>query len=444
MNKIITKTGKYMFAFFALALGCNYTHAQDGKPKMEVTLSSAIETALAENPTMKVADKEIQLKKVADREAWQALLPSLDGSFALTNAVKVAEIKTSMGQFKMGIDGSTTAQGGITASLPIFAPAIYQNMKLTKEDILLAEEKARNSKLDLVNQVTKAYFAALLSKDSYEVMEKAYNISKQNYELIENMFKVGRVSEYDKISSEVQMRNMNSSVVSAKTGVELSTLQLKVLMGITADVDLVINDNLKNYEKDLVMPSAPGEESLDNNTSLRQLDMNMALLKRTHKILKTNFMPTIAMQFSGQYQSMSNDNWNLFKYHYSPSLSLAFSLSVPLYHASNFTKLQSNRLKMSQLQDTRENTLRQLSMAAASYRENMISTVAKLESDRQAVAQADKALSISAKRYEVGRGTVLELNQSETALTQAELAYNQSIYTYLSNRADLEYTMGKE
>ena len=39
---------------------------------------------------------------------------------------------------------------------------------------------------------------------------------------------------------------------------------------------------------------------------------------------------------------------------------------------------------------------------------------------------------------------MLELNQSETALTQAELTYNQSIYDYLSNRADLEYTMGAE
>ena len=83
-------------------------------------------------------------------------------------------------------------------------------------------------------------------------------------------------------------------------------------------------------------------------------------------------------------------------------------------------------------------------MAAASYRENMVSSVAQIESNRKAVVQADKAVSISNKRYEVGAGTVLELNQSETALTQAELTYNQSIYDYLSNRADLEYTMGAE
>jgi outer membrane protein TolC len=51
---------------------------------------------------------------------------------------------------------------------------------------------------------------------------------------------------------------------------------------------------------------------------------------------------------------------------------------------------------------------------------------------------------ISGKRYEVGGGTILELNQSETALTQAELIYVQSIYDYLANSADLDYTLGRE
>lgn len=423
---------------------CSSAAKAQSAGKMELTLDKAIEIALAENPTMKVADKEIELKKVADQEAWQALLPSVEGSLALSHSIKVAEMRTSMGTFKMGMDGSTTAQGGATLTLPIFAPAVYQNMKLTKEDILVAQEKARSSKLDLINQVTKAYYSALLSKESLKVIEKSYNTTKESYELINNSFNVGRVSEYDKISAEVQMRNMSASVTSAETGVKLSLLQLKVLMGVTADVDLVLTEELKAYENQLVVPDQIDADEVENNTNLKQLDLNLSLLNRTRKILQTNFMPTVAMQLTGQYQSMSNPNWNVFQYHYSPSISLAFAVSVPIFKASNFTKLKSNRIQMSQLVDTRDYTKRQLSMAAESYRENMISTVAKLESNRQAVAQAEKAVTISSKRYEIGKGTVLELNQSETALTQAELTYAQSIYEYLTNRADLDYTLGKE
>lgn len=415
------------------------------EPTIDLTLEKAIEIALAENPTIRVADKEIELKKVADTEAWQSLLPTLSADLGLDHSIKVAAIKTAMGEFKMGMDGSTTAQGGLSLSLPVFAPAVYQNMKLTKEDILLAQEKARGSRLDLINQIKKAYYSVLLSKDSKLVIEKSYKVSEENFNVVNNKYNAGSVSEYDKITAEVQMRNMKSSVVSAETGLTLATLQLKVLMGIDTNIGININDSLKAYENSLTLSNTEVTAAeLSNNSTLRQLDQNRTLLERTRKILRTNFMPTIGLQLAYKYTSYSNDNWNLFKYKYSPSSTLQVGISIPVFQASNWTKLKSNKIQLSQLTDTRENTERQLTMAAESYRQNMIKTISKLESDREAVKQANKAVSISSKRYEVGRGTILELNQSETALVQTELTYSQSIYDFLQNKADLDYTLGRE
>lgn len=415
------------------------------EPTIDITLEKAIEIALAENPTIRVADKEIELKKVADTEAWQTLLPTLSADLGLDHSIKVAAIKTAMGEFKMGMDGSTTAQGGLSLSLPVFAPAVYQNMKLTKEDILLAQEKARGSRLDLINQIKKAYYSVLLSKDSKQVIEKSYKVSEENFNVVNNKYNAGSVSEYDKITAEVQMRNMKSSVVSAETGLTLATLQLKVLMGIDTNIGININDSLKAYENSLTLSNTEVTAAeLSNNSTLRQLDQNRTLLERTRKILRTNFMPTIGLQLAYKYTSYSNDNWNLFKYKYSPSSTLQVGISIPVFQASNWTKLKSNKIQLSQLTDTRENTERQLTMAAESYRQNMIKTISKLESDREAVKQANKAVSISSKRYEVGRGTILELNQSETALVQTELTYSQSIYDFLQNKADLDYTLGRE
>ena len=380
---------------------------------VDLNLQKAIEIALAENPTIKIADKDIRLKEIADKEAWQSLLPTVSSQLALQHSIKVAAIKTPNGEFKMGKDGTTTATGGITLSLPIYAPAVYQNMKLTKDDILLAQEKARSSRLSLINQVTKAYYAALLAKDSRDVIQRSYDVSKENFDVVDKKFQVGKVSEYDKISAEVQMRSMNSSVTSAQTGLELAILQLKVLMGINTDFDIVINDSLKAYENSVTLANTESNTNeIENNSSLRQIDMNMGLLKRTDKILHANFLPTIGMQISGMYQSYSNDDWNVFGYKYSPSSTLSISVNIPIFTASNWTKLKSSKIKMEQLSDTRVNTVRQLNMAAQSYRKNMLTSISKLESDRQAVMQADKAVSISAKRYDVGKGTILELNQS--------------------------------
>jgi len=174
------------------------------------------------------------------------------------------------------------------------------------------------------------------------------------------------------------------------------------------------------------------------------LNQSMTLLERSQKILRTGFMPTVALQLTGQYQSYANNNWNVFSYRFSPSSTLSIAVSVPIFHASNWTKLKSNKLQIAQLEDNRLNARRQLTLAAESYRQNMASSIAQTASNAEAVKQAEKAVMIAGKRYEVGRGTILELNQSEIAQTQAELTYVQSIYNYLTNRADLDYTLGRE
>ena len=412
---------------------------------LELTLEQAIDIALAENPTIHVADQEVQLKQIAHTEAWQSLLPELSAAASLDHTLLAAEMNLGGNKFKMGQDNTNTAALSGTLSLPLFAPAVYQNMKLTKKDIELALEQARESRLDLINQVTKAYYNALLAQDSRDVMEESYAISKENYDVVHAKYSVGTVSEYDDLTAEVQVRSIHSSLISTEASLQIAYLQLLVLMGVTEPVDIHINDNLANYESTQALPEiADDEASLQDNTTMRQFDLNRQLLERTLKMNRTNFMPTLAFSLTGQYQSLYNTNWSLWDYDYSPSASFSFSISIPIFTASNWTTLKKTKLQIAELEENRINTQRQLAMSVESYRLNMASSIAQTASNRRAVEQADKAVTIAARRYEVGKGTILELNQSELSLTEAKLTYNQSIYDYLTNLADLDYALGRE
>lgn len=428
-----------------LALFTTLTYAQETTHTMHLTLDKAIELALSDNPTIKVAEQEIQLKEVSKKEAWQNLLPSVTLDGTISYSIKVAEIKTSMGSFKMGMDDSNTWNGALNVSLPLYAPAAYRTITMTKRDIELAVEKSRGSKIDMVNQVTKAYYQLMLAQDSYAVLQDNYKQAQLNYDIVKARFEQGRVSEYDKISAEVQVRSAWPNVVSGENAVELAKLQLKVLMGITANVDLVIDDKLINYENEMQKSTADAATiSLDNNSTLRQLDLNGELLNQTRKMLKTNFQPTLALVGSYQYQSMSNTNWEVHNYNWSNASSLSLSLSIPIFKASNFTKLKSNKIQQWQLAENRLNTERMLRMQAQSYIDNMTSSAEQIESNKEAVELAQKGLEISQKRYEVGKGTILELNNSQVSLTNVQLTYNNSIYNYLVAKSDLQAVLGKE
>ncbi len=448
MNRLKRLTGKKML-LTAMAL-CAFGFAkaqteQTTQNTLTLTLDKALEIALDENPTIKVAAEEIALKKVASKEAWQSLLPEASLNGSLDHTIKAAEMKLNDMSFKMGQDGTNTANAGLSINLPLFAPAVYRAMSMTKTDIELAVEKSRASELDLINQVTKAYYQLMLAQDSYEVLQGSYKLAEDNFNVVNAKYQQGAVSEFDKISAEVQMRSIKPNVISAVNAVTLAKLQLKVLMGITADVDIKTDDNLTNYESMLFANQLKEEDmSLENNTTMKQFELNMKLLEKNVKSLKTNFMPTLSMSFSYQYQSLYNPNINFFDYTWSNSSSLMFNLSIPLYRASNFTKVKSARIQMRQLDWNRIDTERKLNMQVVSYRNNMTASSEQVVSNKENVMQAEKAVQIAGKRYEVGKGTVLELNSSQVSLTQAQLTYNQSIYDYLIAKADLDQVLGKQ
>ena len=443
-RQLFLASKKIMLTVFLL-LAIGHIQAQETTETLTLTLDKALEIALSDNPTIKVAEEEIALKKVANKETWQSLLPEASIGGTWNHTIPAAQMNLGGQSFKMGQDDSNTVSGTLNISLPLFAPSVYKAMSMTKTDIELAVEKSRASKQDLVNQVTKAYYQLMLAQDSYEVLQKSYKLAEDNYNVVNAKYQQGAVSEFDKISAEVQMRSVKPNVISAGNAVTLSKLQLKVLMGITEDFDLKIADNLANYETDLFANQLNElNEGLVNNTTMKQFDLNMKMLNQSLKSLKTNFMPTLGMNYSYQYQSLYNNNWNVFNYNWGGSSALVFTLNIPLYKASNFTKLKTARIQINQLKENRTDTERKLNMQITSYQNNMAASSEQVVSNKENVMQAQKAVEIAGKRYEVGKGTVLELNSSQVSLTQAELTYNQSIYDYLVSKADLDQVLGRD
>ena len=426
-----------MMAAFALC-----TLAATAQEKLALTLEQAIEIALSDNPTIQVAEQTIELKKISNKETALGLLPEASLSGAYTRTIK-KQVMVMQGQkFEIGIPNQY--QGGVTVSLPIFAPTLYKSMKLTKTDVALAVEQARASKQDLVNQVTKAFYQTLLAQDSYAVLEKAFAQSEENYRIVNAKYEQGKVSEFDKISAEVQMRNMQPSVISARNGVELSKLQLLVLMNIDPETEIELEGSLNDYEQEVFAGVlAADTNSLKNNTTLNQLDMNVKMLQQTLSLNKQSFAPTIALQFNYMYTCMT-DNFKFKDYEWNPYSNVSLSVSVPLFKYKNFSTVKKTNIQISQLMQNRDYTARQLAMQQQSYLNGMAASAEQVTSNKVAIIQAQKARDIAEKLYEVGRGTVLELNSAEVALTQAKLTYTQAIYDYLSAKADLDKLQGKE
>ncbi|MDR2651988.1 MAG: TolC family protein [Prevotellaceae bacterium] len=439
---------RFLIIMFGFTISTSI-YAQDSIPSegiLKITLKQAIEIAQNESPIIRIADKNIELKRVANQEVYAGLFPQANAVATYSRALKKQTMVMEFGgqQQRIQVGSDNSYSGGIQINLPLFAPSLYKTINLTKTDIELAKEKSNASRLDLINQVAKAYYQLLLAQDSYAVLEKSYKHAEENYKNIDAKYKQGLVSEYDKIRAEVQMRSIKPNVVSAENGIRLAMLQLKVLMGIDPTVEIEIEGNLKDHERGMFTRQVNASAlNLEQNSDLKQLDLNAEMLKKQLSIQRTNYLPTLSASFGYMYTSLNND-FRVFHYNWFPYSTLGLNLNIPLFNASTSKKTKQIKIQIQQMEDTRLNTERQLNMLVQNYLNNMSSSVEQLISDKENINQAEKGRAIAVKRYEVGAGTILEVNDSEIALTQAELVYNQSIYNYLTSKADLYKTLGRE
>ena len=106
MDRQLFLASKKIMLTVVLLLAISYVQAQETKEPLTLTLDKALEIALSDNPTIKVAEEEIALKKVANKETWQSLLPEASIGGTWNHTITAAQMNLGGQSFKMGQDDS--------------------------------------------------------------------------------------------------------------------------------------------------------------------------------------------------------------------------------------------------------------------------------------------------------------------------------------------------
>ncbi len=413
---------------------------------VKLTREECIDIALSTSPTIKIADLEVKRMEYAKRESQAGLYPTIDFQAAYQRSIELQTIRMDMGgqsqSLKMGSDN--TWNMGFNASLPLIAPQLWKSINISQTQILSAMESARASRLDLVNQVNKAYYALLLAVASKEVVQQNYEIAKFNADLFEKQFAAGTASEYDVLRSSVQVKNIEPELLQADIAVRQCKLQLVVLMGVDYTLDVEPAVTLKEMQQDMYGYALGAEASLSQNSSLRSLDIQTKMLDQTVSLRKRAWIPTLGASYNINWLSLSNGS--PFKnQQFNPYSNVALALNVPIFSGgSKYYALRQAQAQRKEMEFQRENLVNALQMQVELAMDNINREVMQIASSEENVKQAEKAYQIMQKSFEIGAATYLNLRDSELANTSAKLAYYQSIYNYLCSSSELDLLLGKD
>ncbi|WP_288865096.1 TolC family protein [Alistipes sp. UBA6068] len=414
--------------------------------QMRLTLGEAVDLALSENPTIKVAELEIERFDYVKRQTWGNLLPQLSASGSYQRSIVKSEMR---GGISFGADNTFAVQGDL--SLPLFAPQIYRTMKLNDTQMAAAVEAARGSRITLVAEVKKAFYNILLAEQSLEVLRESQATVQRTVDDTKLQYDNGLASEYDLLTAQVQLSNLHPTILQTETSVKLAKLLLKMYLSIPEDIEIEVEGELDGM-RDQVLAGTDGlTADVTENSDLRTLELQQELLQRQLKVANANRLPTLGAFGSATYTGndmepfMGMGSTDGAKFFWTHPITVGVQLSVPIF--AGLTKMNKsreikNQIKQISLQRTYAE--QQINVQMQSALNDLLTAREKMFAQEQTVAQARKAYSISDTRYRAGAGTILELNSAQLAQTQAQLNYSQAIYDYLSAKAEYDRIAGKE
>lgn len=484
MRRIEILFGAMMLS--AVSYGQVKPDVPDSGAPVVLTLDKALEIALSENVSVKVAEREIQRAEYAKRGSYASLLPSVDASASYMRTIKKQVMYMDGDGFDFGsmigeslaaylfplyaqhpglvpptpskpeeeeTSGSSnegfsvgrwnTFSGGVSMALPLVNAQLWESLRISSKDVELAVEKARNSRLEMVTQVKQAFFSVLLAKEAFNVYKEVYENALSNFQKTEMRYNVQKASELDYTRAKTNVVSAIPNVYDAECSVNLALWQLKAVMGVDLDMKVDVAGALEDYAQTMFRDIHTHDDfTLEGNSSLRQLELQAEELASNIRLQKYASLPSLALAFSYTQNAMTND-FNFSTYQWSPYSYVGLSLSIPIfaggkrYHAVRQAKVQYEQLALQ-----KENAERQLRIAIRQYLNQMETGMKSYDSAQSAVEMARKAYDIATKSYEVGRSTITDLNDAQLALTQARLGVSQTVYNFMLAKANLEQTLG--
>ena len=455
---------KYILILLAISLsGLNLKAQEQASGTAYLTLDQALQIALSENASVRIADLEIERSGYARKGSYASLFPQIDGSGSYQRTIKkqvmymdfdlgglgggssAEEGSSSGGASRDGFEVGrwNTWSTGISASLPLVNAQLWKSLQISDQDVELAVEKARNSRLETVTQVKKAFFTVLLAKEALNVYQSVYDNARENLELTQKKYNAQRASELDLTRAKTTLANAVPNMYDAANSVEIGLWQLKAVMGVDLDSNIDVAGTLQDYSE--AMLDAPADETdLSGNSSLRQLAIQAEQLSNTIRMQQYAYLPSLAMSFNYSINAMAND-YNFSQYKWSPYSFVGLSLSIPIFSGGKrLNAVRQAKVQAAELDIQRTNTERQLQIAIRQYLGTMDTATKSYASAASAVETVEKAYSIARQSYDVGRSTLTDLNDAQLALTQSRLGVCQAIFSYLSAKSDLEGMLGAD
>ena len=402
----------------------------------ELTVSSAVKTALERNPTV-IAAQEKLIEQDGNRSyAFAQIFPTV--SSTLSTVHRKDAVNTANPAF--GGEAYNTYAADIKGTQPIFvAGALSAGLDSAKLSREMSDLDLEITQRNLSVSVIQLFYTVILNQEKLGILIRTQEVDRELLKTTEQRFKIGRSQLVDVLQIKTTHALLDAQIADAKNQVETAAAALASALGEREASQVTVTGSLEppqilSFSKKIQEPrgfripefeKVKKQEAQFNDTRTITLAPSLPSVSATGDIGRTAFL--------------KSDLFNS----YSTAWTVGLEVNIPIF--SGLSSLAQRRILASQSTqlDIGESLLRDhISLAQIQATKNLETSRADILSSEVALDLAKQSLAESKKDYRLATIDLLHYLASEQNLLTAETAWRTAQYNHIVSLAQFMSASG--
>ena len=437
---------KYILSFIVASVGFSAASAQKAW-----SLRECCDYAIEHSIPIKQQENQRRQQEVQLSTSRNSRLP--DVSASLNQNFSFGRGLTADNTYSNTNTSSTSLQLG--ANMPLFTGfQIPNQIKLNQLNLAAATADLEKAKNDIRMKVAQAYVQILYDMEISEVAHRQIDIDSMQVVRLQAFVKNGKASESELSQQRATLANSRLLATQADNNTRLAILTLTQLLELpTPDGFSVVRPELADVSADIAAaipsPDIIYAEALGIKPEIAAQQLKLKGTEHNIKIARAGYYPTLSLSggMGTNYYTTSgfkSDNFSTqLRNNFSQYIGL--NLNIPIFNRfQTRNSIRTAKIQRENQQLQLDNTKKTLYQEIQKVYYNTLNALSKEQSSLEAVKNTQTAFNLMQAKYENGKATITEFNESKNTYLKSESELVQARYENLYQHALLEFYRGKD
>ncbi len=421
------------------------------------TLQEAIDYAIENNRTSKIAALDIE---AAEKQKWETTtigLPQINASIDYNNWLKqqvsllpasilsdAARADLGLGindQFPATFGTKQTMNGTVTLEQLIFDGSYLVGLQSAKVFLEISKNAKEKTNLEVRKAVINAYGNVLLAEESVKILERNIEVLKKNLNETTKIYENGLGDEESVEQLQITLSGVESNLNNTSRLKTLAYQMLNITLGADLNTNILLADNLESLTaQNIVLNLLNSEENVENTIDYRISQNDKKSKELLLKLEKSKALPTLRGFVNAGY-SGNNNNFDFLKNNqkwFGSSL-LGVSMNIPIFSSGQRSaSTQRAKINLEKAKESLTETEQKIKLQMASAKSDYQFAIEDYDNKKQNLNLAERIEKKNQTKFFEGIATSFELRQAQTQLYSSQQEFLQAMLDVINKKAELE------